>query len=242
MEKKVQKITLNDYDRSIYAFWYAVLNHTKEFCERIERVKVNMENWHRAKEVQKNKEKADVLELGFSTFFLNRTNISGIINAGVIGGTQQQGKYKIDCRFNKKALIQKIKRIAERKEDIDLFHLDALLLIKKIQRESNNKQTIFYFDPPYYAKGASLYMSYYTEAQHREISKAITGIENIHWIISYDNTPEIKRMYAWVPHRCTREYVMHHFAYKKREGRELLLFSNDLLVPKWDKNNISVLR
>jgi DNA adenine methylase len=86
IEQKVKKVTINDFDRSIYAFWHAALKNTKKLCDLIENTEINIENWKKAKEIQKNKSKEKLLDLGFSTFFLNRTNISGIINAGVIGG------------------------------------------------------------------------------------------------------------------------------------------------------------
>ena len=40
------------------------------------------------------------LALGFSAFFLNRTNRSGIIEgAGPIGGYTQTGKWKVDAQL-----------------------------------------------------------------------------------------------------------------------------------------------
>ncbi len=231
IEQKVEKITINDFDRSIYAFWHSVLKNTKKLCYLIENTEINIENWQKAKKTQKNKSKAKLLELGFATFFLNRTNISGIINAGVIGGIEQKGKYKINCRFNKKDLIRRIKLIAKYKKQIDLYNLDALKLIKKIQKESNNNKTIFYFDPPYYLKGSSLYMNHYKDDQHKEVSEAIKEIRNINWIISYDNTPEIEKIYKWVSKKLTKKYSFNHSAYRAREGKEILFFSNNLLVP-----------
>ena len=44
---------------------------------------------------------AGTLGLGFSTFFLNRTNHSGILNGGMIGGKAQTGDWKLDARFNR---------------------------------------------------------------------------------------------------------------------------------------------
>lgn len=232
IEGKVEKITINDFDRSIYAFWHSVLNNTNKLCNLIENTEINIENWQKARSTQKNKSKAKLLELGFSTFFLNRTNISGIINAGVIGGIEQKGNYKIDCRFNKKKLIKRIKLIAKYKKQIELYKLDALELIKKVQKESNNKKTIFYFDPPYYLKGSSLYMNHYKEDQHKEVAEAIKNIKNINWIVSYDNTPEVKNIYKWVQKKLTKKYSFNHSAYKAREGKEILFFSENLITPK----------
>lgn len=230
IEKKVKKITINDFDRSIYAFWHSILKNTKNFCDLIENTEVNIENWKKAKEVQKNKSKAKLLDLGFSTFFLNRVNISGIINAGVIGGIKQTGKYKIDCRFNKSDLIERIKLIAQHKDNINLYNLDALDLIKKIKMEGAGKETIF-FDPPYYIKGSSLYMNHYRDDQHQEVSNEIKNIKDFSWIVSYDNTPEIEKIYQWVSENFIRKYSFNHSAYKSKEGKEVLFFSMNLLVP-----------
>ena len=122
----VDNIIINDFDRSIYAFWYSVLNYTDELCSLIEKTPVTMENWFKQRDIQKEKDNVDLLTLGFSTLFLNRTNRSGIIKAGVIGGLNQTGNYKIDCRFNKDNIIEKIKSIANFKEKITLYNLDTL--------------------------------------------------------------------------------------------------------------------
>ncbi len=228
IEKKVDKISINDYDRSIYAFWWSVLNKTKELCDLISKTDITIENWKEMKEIQKNKEEASLLELGFSTLFLNRTNRSGIINAGVIGGLDQKGNYKMNCRFRKEDIINKIKLIAKNKKHIKLSNLDAIDLIKKVKKESKNKKTIFYFDPPYYLKGPGLYMNSYDKDNHKEVSEEIKNISGIHWIVSYDNEKEIRNIYKWVKRENTKEFLLQHFAYSARQGKEVLFFSNTL--------------
>src|SRR5690606_18341775 len=101
----VQKIHINDYDFRIYAFWECVLNQTDELCEKIIETDVTIETWEKQKEIQQAPNNYNNLEIGFSTFFLNRTNRSGILKAGVIGGKNQNGDWKIDARFNKEDLI-----------------------------------------------------------------------------------------------------------------------------------------
>ena len=230
MEDKVSKITINDFDRSIYAFWYSVLKNTKKLCDLIEETGITIENWQKAKEVQKNKKNATLLELGFSTFFLNRTNISGIINAGVIGGIEQKGKYKMNCRFNKKDLINRIKKIAKYKKNITIYNLNAIELIKKIQKKESCLQTIFYFDPPYYLKGSSLYVNYYNHADHEEIARMIKKIKKSEWIISYDNASQIQKIYSWVNRKI--EYSVSHTACEAKIGKEVLFFSKNLKFQK----------
>jgi len=231
LEGFVQKITINDKDRSIYAFWHSVLNNTTQFCERIRDTEVTINEWRKQKAIQINKEKADLLDLGFSTFFLNRTNMSGIINGGPIGGIKQNGNYTIDCRFNKVELIDRIRIIASRKKDIRLYKKDAIKLIQQIQNESNNSNVIFYFDPPYYLKASSLYLNHYKSEDHKAVSDSIKNIKNIKWIVSYDNVPEIKKLYS----ECQmKEFSFKHTAYKVRTGQEVLFFSKTLKQPNID--------
>jgi len=230
MEKKVKEITINDYDKSIYAFWYSVLNNTNKFCKLIKETPITIDEWKLQKEIQKNKETTDLLKLGFSTFFLNRTNISGIINAGPIGGIQQKGKYKIDCRFNKEKLIEKIKLIASFKDKIHLYNLDTIELIKTIRKNLNRKNNIIYFDPPYFLKGPSLYLNHYDIEDHKEVAKEIKKIKRIHWIISYDDTKEIEEIYDWVENK--QKFNLNHSAYKSKIGKEILFFSHKLSVDK----------
>lgn len=234
LEGFVKKITINDRDRSIYAFWHSVLNKTTELCELIENAELSVDEWRRQKEIQTNKKKTDLLELGFSTFYLNRTNRSGIINAGIMGGINQNGNYLMDCRFNKPELVSRIKLIASRRNDIKLYKKDAIKLIDKVQLEAISDNVVFYFDPPYYLKASSLYMNHYQEKNHKKVSDKIKAIRNIKWIVSYDNVPEIQELYS----ECDKkEFSFKHTAYKSRVGQEILFFSNNLRQPEIENWN-----
>jgi len=123
------KVIINDIDSSIYAFWYSVINRTEELCQLINDTPVNVKTWDLQRRIQKEQEQHDLLELGFSTFFLNRTNRSGILSAGIIGGKSQLGKWQIDARFNKKELISRIQCISQYGGKIELYHLDAIRLV-----------------------------------------------------------------------------------------------------------------
>lgn len=234
LEGYVANITINDKDRSIYAFWHSVLNKTKELCKRIDEAELTIENWQKQKEVQKNKETSDLLDLGFSTFFLNRTNRSGIIRGGLIGGINQDGNYKMDCRFNKEELKNRILVIAKHKRKIRLYKKDAIKLIDKIEKEAVNENVIFYFDPPYYLKAESLYMNHYQYNNHKSVSDRISKIRNISWVVSYDNNPNIQELYKSFD---LKEYSFNHSAYHSRVGQEVLFFSPQINQPKIDDYN-----
>lgn len=229
IEGYVQHITINDKDRSIYAFWFSVINDCDRLCDLINETPVNSESWKIQKEIQKDKENASLLQLGFSTLFLNRTNRSGIIKAGMIGGVDQTGDYKIDCRFNKEDIISRIRLIASNRDFINLRNMDANDLIDEVLVNSEHSNTIFYFDPPYYLKAESLYMNYYKDEHHEEISDKIKSISNVHWIVSYDDHEFINKLYRDFD---TKRYSFNHSAFSSREGREVLFFSSSLKQPE----------
>jgi DNA adenine methylase len=105
LEEYASVIHINDLSRPVYAFWHSVLNHTAEMCRRIERTKITMREWHRQRAVYDMRESVDLLDLGFATLFLNRTNRSGIIAGGVIGGKNQTGD--VVCSFDRTILVQR---------------------------------------------------------------------------------------------------------------------------------------
>ena len=220
-------IHINDIDRSIYAFWHSVLHETDDLCRLITDTPVNMTEWERQKEVQKRKENKDtsLLELGFSTFFLNRTNRSGILSAGVIGGKDQTGNYKIDARYNKTDLIERIENIADFAERITLTNKDAVKLIKGMK--PTNEPTLCYLDPPYYIKGRDLYLNYYNDDDHRQIARAISAYSG-KWLISYDAVDFLKDLYKDY-RQC--EYYLSYSAGNPSKGKEIMVYSNDLVVP-----------
>lgn len=226
-DKYAGKIKINDKDRAIYAFWYAVLNETDALCRLIADTPVTMDTWQVQHELQKHKTEADLLELGFSTFFLNRTNRSGILNGGVIGGKEQQGKWKIDARYNKKDLIERIEHVAGYADLIELTSMDAVALIKRYKRTPAAK-TFCYLDPPYYVKGQDLYLNYYRDVDHQDIAKAIKKFKG-QWIISYDAVDFISELYK--DHR-QKEYYLSYSAGNPAKGKEIMVYSHGLLIPE----------
>lgn len=224
----VNQITINDKDRSIYAFWHSVINHTDKFCERICSAEMSVQEWKKQREIQKQKDTIDLFELGFSTFYLNRTNRSGIITGGLMGGINQTGKYLMHCRFNREGLIERIENISTFRNKINLHNRDAVELIDELENQID-ENAIFYFDPPYYYKASSLYLNHYKESDHKKVSNRIKEIRNSKWIVSYDNVAEIKYLYSEFR---SKEFSFKHTAYEARLGKEIMFFSNNLSIPK----------
>ncbi|EJJ6373433.1 DNA adenine methylase [Staphylococcus pseudintermedius] len=188
----VRKIHINDFDRAIYAFWYSILYYTEDFCKKISETEVSISEWEKQKEIYLDSEKRNIFDLGFATFFLNRTNVSGILKAGVMGGKQQNGNYKIDCRFNKERLISQIKEIAIFKSKIEISNYDIFELLKT---DILSQEDIFvYYDPPYVNKGNQLYKNAFSRKDHEKLASQILSNKN-KYIITYDNVELIHNIY-----------------------------------------------
>ena len=222
-EGYISKAIINDLDKSIYAFWHSVLFRTEELCDLIKKTPINIKTWKTQKKIQKNKGKKDLLKLGFSTFYLNRTNYSGIINAGPIGGFKQKGKWKINSRYNKKDLIERIKKIALYRNKIELYNQDAIELIKNISKKLP-ENTLIYFDPPYYTKGKGLYMDHYGPEDHKEVAIGIKKIKQ-NWVLTYDNVPSIEQLYREYK---KNKYSLGYSAGDTKKGNEIIFFSRRL--------------
>lgn len=218
-----EKVYINDLNPSIYAFWWSVLKKTDELCAQIDAVEVSLEEWKKQREIYESKS-ATLLERGFSTFFLNRTNRSGIIAGGPIGGADQSGNYPIDCRFNKADLISRIVSIAEKSEQVVLTNLDGAEFIEQIL--PNIQDTCFVnIDPPYYVKGKGLYQNFFEHSDHVRLAEAIKSITHP-WILTYDKTPEICDIY----HDFTiRSYDLSYTAQEKRLGKEVLIQQPEMI-------------
>lgn len=224
-EEYISHAYINDLDISIYAFWNSVVNMSAEFCEWVEAIPVTIKTWHYCKEILGNKEQATEFELGVATFFLNRTNVSGVIKGGVIGGLSQNGKYKIDARFNKEDLIKRVKKIGVFRNRITITNKDGILFVKDLSERKKN--VLIYLDPPYYEKGQGLYMNAYADEDHRQLSAYVSNM-NTPWIISYDNHDFIKQLYS------KNRIISHQLSQStsNRTGREIFIFDNDMEFKK----------
>jgi len=217
----VPNIEINDIDAGIYSAWISIVHDSDRFCELIRRTSLSIEEWRRQKSIRVDASNASLLELGFATFYLNRTNRSGIIDgSGPIGGYLQDGEWRLDARFNKCKLIKQIKEIQKFSNQIQITNTDAL---KYIKNRINKRNTILYIDPPYFEKGRKLYLNYYKKSDHLAIRDLLSSKKEKQWVLSYDNIAEIRELYREF---TIIEYEIGYSAGEKRMGRELIFPSN----------------
>ncbi|CUY15722.1 Site-specific DNA methylase [Serratia marcescens] len=227
LQEYVRKIYINDIDYAIYCFWHSVINDSENLCRLIFDAKVDIDAWMKHKLVLANSSEYSPVEVGLSAFFLNRTNRSGILKAGVIGGKSQGGKWRMDVRFNKLDLVGRIQAIAEYGSRINIFNLDTLDFLDEISFLDERK-TLLYLDPPYYMKGQGLYRNFYNHDDHVMVMEKLRESKFPYWLVSYDNALEIKDIYKDF---SKIEYSLQYTAQQKKVGEEVMIFSPRILVP-----------
>jgi DNA adenine methylase len=192
----VSNIVLNDADYHIYSFWNAIIYDTENFLRKIKETPITLEEWHIQKLIYDNEDESDILGIGFSTFFLNRTNRSGILlNAGPIGGKSQTGNYKIDVRFNKINLSERIVNIAKHESNITIYNEDAIVLMNNLIEDLKKDNSFLFLDPPYYNEGSKLYLNHYLNADHIVLRDFLFKNKDFNWLMSYDNVEAIQKLY-----------------------------------------------
>ena len=225
-EEYASAIYINDVDPAVYAFWFAALYDNETLCRRIRDARVTVDEWKRQRAVLHASDETTT-DLGFAAFFLNRTNRSGIIaSAGMIGGADQSGAWKLDARYNARELAERVARIGRYSDRIHVSNLDALAFLKQVPPTMPAKKLI-YLDPPYYVKGRRrLYANFYEPDDHAAIAKALAKTR-FPWLVSYDNVADIRHLYARY-RRVT--YELRYTAAERQSGAEVMFFSPNLVV------------
>jgi DNA adenine methylase len=221
--EKVDKIVINDLDRAIYAFWNSIVKDSNRFIDKILETKITIAEWKRQRVIYSNKKSLE-FELGFATFFLNRTNRSGIIEGGPIGGMQQDGKWLINARFNKERLIARIEKIVLYKKRITVTNMDGLDLLQNYKDE---KSAFFYLDPPYCVKGSCLYLNHYVAENHSDLAQLLNRNCQLKWVLTYDDVPLIQQLYV---KRRQEIFQLNYSAHTPSKGQERMIFSDSLLL------------
>lgn len=221
-------IHINDADPAVYAFWISVTHQSSALLELLESTPVTIDEWFKWRSILREECDASLVEKGFATLFMNRTNRSGILKAGVIGGKNQDGNYKLNARFKKDVIASRIRDIAERADDISVYCEDSLNLLNHCS-EFLPQKSLIYLDPPYYVKGKGLYRNYYEHDDHASIAETIQQkMFKWPWVVSYDNTEEICAMYQMSQ---SLNYGLNYTAQRRYVGNEVMFFSHNLIVP-----------
>lgn len=219
----ISHTTLVERDPLIYSFWKAVFEHTDDLVAAFLELPITLDTWESFKPFLNIKEPLpdQIVKLGLAGLFFNRTNFSGILNAGPIGGKGQKSAYPIDCRTNKKELISRIRKIASFSKQVNTEFGDAVEIIKRYKDQEN---LFFYLDPPYFVKGESLYRYFYKLKEHKELARALINAR-FSWLLSYDDHHVIEFLYEDF---YVKRHAFQYSAGSPKNHSELLISSFEI--------------
>lgn len=233
----VERAILNDKCPMVTAFWHTLFEHTDTLLQKISDTPVTLDTWKITREITQRPAEYNREEVAFALFFQNRTNFSGVINGGLIGGKEQKGRYKIDARYPKERLLALIETLAEHKEQVEIHNADALDFMKSSILPLG-KECFTYCDPPYFEKGQALYLNAYTHDDHAAVADFLKSCpRSMRWIVSYDNAPEIVQLYKG---RRIFSFDLPYSANVVRRGKELLILGQHVRLPKELQTNLSL--
>lgn len=227
-EEKISTVVLNDLDKGVYSFWKSILDDPERFISAIKTTEVTPKEWSRQRDIRKQVTDC-CFELGFATFFLNRTNRSGILSAGMIGGNTQSGAWKIDSRYNKSSLISKIQAISSMRDKIHTYNSDIEEFLRDILPQYGS-DVLMYLDPPYFSKGKDLYPQFFKLEDHIRLEHAMRSVV-CDWVMTYDDVPEIESLYR---NYCVKRFRINYSIVKQRKATELMIFKHQNMVPAPD--------
>lgn len=236
-EERASRVHINDLNPAVYAFWHSVLNENDALCNLIDGAKLSLAEWGRQRRVLSASPRDNLLQLGFAAFYLNRTNRSGILTGGVIGGQKQESQWGIDARFNRDELVQRIKRVGRYRNRIQLGNEDALGFVRRILPTIGQRAFVF-FDPPYIDNGEDLYLNQYTLADHKDLARRISQLKTP-WMVTYDTAAAREGLFA--KHRRIT-YGLPYSAQKRYQGEEVMFLSQGLRIPsEWQQDGAILL-
>ncbi len=220
---EVNRIIINDLDRAIFAFWKIAIANTDFLINKIKKTNINIEEWKKQKEIYNNPS-SSIKELAFATLFLNRTNRSGIIEGGPIGGKEQAGFWNVQARFTKNTIISRLEKIKEFRNKISVRNLDGITLLRQLEKNKCKNRYFIFLDPPYYQKGKSLYLNHYIDKDHKKLLRLLEK-SSLKWVMTYDDVSYIQNLYDKFK---KNKFTINHSAFEARKGKEILIFSDNV--------------
>lgn len=228
-DEQVDEIVINDLNPGVAAFWRAVFDANDELVARVRTCAPTIEEWHRQRVVYRGLPDDDVA-LGFATFFLNRANRSGILNARPIGGLEQKGTWKIGARFDANKLAERIELLGKYSTRVTVSERDGVDLIAE---SVSDQDTFVYADPPYLVQGDDLYLDTFQWEHHERLAATLHEAEG--WLLTYDADPRVPILYAGL--RCA-VFGIAHTAARQHVGREFAVFAPNLSLGVLDSLSV----
>jgi DNA adenine methylase len=182
-QKLIDNVTICEKDSALADLWWQIIDDPRGLIRKVERFEPSVRVFLSAK--------LRVLAeqgTGFNFLVVNRLSHGGRgVKAGPQGGHNQDGKYKIGCRWNTETLVKHIQ---------DLHDLFGTVDVKWVCGSYEGVQELdyLYMDPPYWDIGDEMYQHSFTENDHLNLFDYLRARDG--WLLSYNNCPEVRNIYV----------------------------------------------
>lgn len=223
----VDEIAINDVDPLISKLWATVFSKAgaEWLAAKVLEVPLDIAEWKRQKALTPSSQR----EAALKCLYLNRTSFNGIIHkSGPLGGWGQKS-IKVDVRFNRERLSERILALSEWRAQVTVGNESWQSFCERFE---DDERAIFYLDPPYYHKAEQLYGHVFDEEGHEELRDFLAGFERP-WLLSYDDAQEVRDLYEDVTSKARvidNTYSTHPLGGCAFVGRELV-FTNMRRLP-----------
>ncbi|MBY0459852.1 MAG: DNA adenine methylase, partial [Gemmataceae bacterium] len=202
-DQHLSSIWINDADSGIASLWTAMIRYPEDFMERVRRFTPTVDAFYAIKDeltsIKKTpRQRARVVDLGFKKFVIHQTSYSGLgaKSGGPLGGAKQTSEYKVDSRWTPSVFCKKVRRIHRQFEAISVHDRRCTSLDFSALITDTSRECVLYLDPPYFVQGPNLYLHSFTASDHERLATLLRNTKHA-WVLSYDDCPEIRTMYAW---------------------------------------------
>ncbi len=152
LQRATVPVWLNDLDPDVVALWKAVLRHTDEFCELIQKTTPTVETFYRVRANILTNKARSAMTRAIDKLLVHKLSYSnmGEKAASPVGGKHQTGAWQFNVRWNPDSICQSIRRVAGMFGDVRLTSYSVFKMLSMIQKGS-----LVYLDPPMSLRGIS---------------------------------------------------------------------------------------
>ncbi|XWK86017.1 MAG: DNA adenine methylase [Phormidium sp.] len=194
-KSKVKNNWLNDIDEALINTYLTIRDRPEELINYLTGEQATKERhaYYKNEFIPQNK-----LEAAARWFYLNRTSYSGIMKP-----QNCYWGYGDKYSMRPENWPRNIRRTSEKLQNVQLTCLDFAQVIKTVPDEA-----FLFIDPPYFnADQDKFYTHSFCRNDHYRLSEILKEHKDIiKFLITYDNSPEVRELYEWATEMHDREW------------------------------------
>lgn len=194
-KEKVENNWLNDIDEALITTYLIIRDEPEELIKYLagEQATKERHTYYKNEFIPQNQ-----LEAAARWFYLNRTSYSGIMK-------QQNCYWGYGDKYSMRPenWPRNIRRTSEKLQNVEITCWDFELVIKTVPDDA-----FLFIDPPYFnADQDKFYTHSFSRNDHYRLCEVLKEHKDrIKFLITYDNSPEVRALYEWATEMHDKEW------------------------------------